>query len=98
YSVPEAANKEIAAEWEKTKKGDGVEFETSYGASGDQSRAVEAGLDADYVHFSLETDVTRLVDAGLVAADWKDNEHKGVIAQTVVAFVVREGNPKNIDG
>ena len=38
---------------------------------GDQSRAVEGGLPADYVHFSLETDVTRLVDAGLVAEDWK---------------------------
>src|SRR5690606_17860108 len=66
FAVPEAANKAIAAEFVETPAGEGVEFQTSYGASGDQSRAVEAGLDADYVHFSVASDVTRLVDAGLV--------------------------------
>ncbi|MDN5854710.1 MAG: sulfate ABC transporter substrate-binding protein [Actinomycetia bacterium] len=98
YSVPEVANKAIAAEWAKTDDGEGVSLETSYGASGDQSRAVESGLDADYVHFSLETDVTRLVDAGLVAKDWKDDEFGGSVSRSVVAFVVRKGNPKNIQG
>ena len=53
FAVPEAANKDIAAEFNKTPEGEGVEFETSYGASGDQSRAVVAGLEADYVHFSV---------------------------------------------
>ena len=98
YSVPEVANKSIAADWAKTEEGKGVSIETSYGASGDQSRAVESGLDADYVHFSLETDVTRLVDAGLVADDWKDDEFGGTVSRSVVAFVVRKGNPKNIQG
>ena len=50
---------------------------TSYGASGDQSRAVVAGLEADYVHFSLDGDVTRLVEAGLVAEDWNDRPQQG---------------------
>ena len=40
---PRQANKAIAAEWAKTAAGKGVKFETSYGASGDQSRAVVAG-------------------------------------------------------
>ena len=74
----------------------GSAFKTSYGASGDQSRAVEAGQKADEVHFSLEPDVTRLVDAGLVADDWKDNETKGICTQSVVVLVVRSGNPKDI--
>lgn len=98
YSVPEVANKAIAEQWAKTDEGEGVSIETSYGASGDQSRAVESGLDADYVHFSLETDVTRLVDAGLVAEDWKDDEFGGTVSRSVVAFIVRKGNPKNIKG
>ena len=34
---------------------------------------MEAGLPADVVEFSLEPDMTRLVDAGLVAADWNQN-------------------------
>lgn len=96
FAVPEAANKNIAAEFAKTEEGDGVEFQTSYGPSGDQSRAVAAGLEADYVHFSVPTDVTRLVDEGLVAEDWDAGDNKGVVSHSVVVFGVRDGNPKNI--
>lgn len=98
FAVPEAANKAIAEQWAQTEEGAGVSWQTSYGASGDQSRAVEAGLEADYVHFSLEGDVTRLVDAGLVAEDWNAGENKGVVSQSTVVLVVRKGNPKNIQG
>ncbi|MGN0063640.1 MAG: sulfate ABC transporter substrate-binding protein [Nocardioides sp.] len=96
FAVPEAANKNIAEEFVKTDAGKGVTFKTSYGASGDQSRAVEAGLDADYVHFSVASDVTRLVDSGQVSDTWDDGENKGVVSRSVVVFGVREGNPKNI--
>jgi sulfate/thiosulfate-binding protein len=96
FAVPEAANKALAAEFAKTPEGKGTSWKTSYGASGDQSRAVEAGLPADYVHFSVASDVTRLVDAGLVAEDWDQGENKGVVSRSVVVFGVREGNPKNI--
>jgi sulfate transport system substrate-binding protein len=96
FAVPEEANKAIAAEWAKTPEGEGVEFVTSYGASGDQSRAVVSGLPADYVHFSVASDVTRLVKEGLVAEDWNKNETEGVVSSSVVVFAVRPGNPKNI--
>lgn len=96
FAVPEAANKAIADEFVKTDAGKGVKFTTSYGASGDQSRSVVDGLDADYVHFSVASDVTRLVDAGLVDESWDDGENKGVVSRSVVVFGVREGNPKNI--
>ena len=96
FAVPEAANKNIATEFTKTDDGKGVAFQTSYGPSGDQSRAVAAGLKADYVHFSVPTDVTRLVDEGLVAEDWDQGENKGVVSTSVVVFGVRDGNPKNI--
>ena len=69
---------------------------TSFGASGDQSRAVEAGLDADVVSFSIEPDVTRLVKAGLVDDNWKDNADQGIVTNSVVSFIVRKGNPKGI--
>ncbi|MER5456194.1 sulfate ABC transporter substrate-binding protein [Micromonospora sp. NPDC002389] len=98
FAVPEAANKAIAAEWNKTEAGEGVRFRTSYGASGDQSRAVVAGLKTDYVHFSVSSDVTRLVDAGLVDQTWDDGPTKGIVSSSVVVLAVREGNPKNIQG
>ena len=98
YSVLEAANVPVFEEFEGTSDGEGVTFKTSYGASGDQSRAVEGGLDADVVHFSLEPDMQRLVDADLVADDWKDNDTNGIVTSSVVSFVVRDGNPKDIQG
>ncbi|GAA4112109.1 sulfate ABC transporter substrate-binding protein [Nocardioides fonticola] len=98
FSVMEAANEPVFADFEKTDAGKDVEFKTSYGASGDQSRAVAAGAAADVVHYSLETDITRLVDEGLVAKDWKDNATDGIATSSVVVLVVRKGNPLGITG
>ncbi len=98
YSTPETAFNEIQQSFKATEAGKDVEFRASYGPSGDQSRAVESGQPADFVNFSLESDVTRLVDAGLVAEDWNSGEHKGIVADSVVVLAVRPGNPKNIQG
>jgi sulfate/thiosulfate transport system substrate-binding protein len=96
YSTPQEAYEEIIPAFQKTAEGKGVEFEQSYGASGEQSRAVEAGLPADVVEFSLDSDITRLVDAGLVDSSWNQNSYKGMVTDSVVVFVVRKGNPDNI--
>ena len=96
FAVPEAANVAIAEEFNKTDEGSNVSFKSSYGASGDQSRAVAEGLAADYVHFSVASDVTRLVDEGLVADTWDDGPTKGIVSSSIVVFAVREGNPKDI--
>ena len=97
YSTPEEAyTEDLQPGFNGTPDGEGVEFSNSFGSSGDQSRAVEAGQPADVVHFSLEPDMTRLVDAGLVAGDWQDNEYDGIVEDSVVVFVVRSGNPENI--
>lgn len=75
-----------------------MSFSESYGSSGEQSRAVESGLDADVVAFSLAPDMDRLVEAGLVAGDWSQGESKGMVTNSVVVLAVREGNPENIRG
>ncbi|MCW2840799.1 MAG: sulfate transporter substrate-binding protein [Aeromicrobium sp.] len=98
FAVPKAGNNAAQAAFAKTSEGKGTTWKESYGASGDQSRAVAGGLDADYVHFSLTPDVTRLVDAGLVAKDWNAGPNKGIVTDSVVVLVVRKGNPKNITG
>jgi sulfate transport system substrate-binding protein len=96
YSTPEEAYKDLIPAFNKTPQGKGVSFDTSYASSGEQSRAVEGGLPADVVEFSLEPDMTRLVDAGLVDKGWNQNEYKGNVTNSVVVFMVRKGNPKNI--
>lgn len=98
YSTPEAAFTEIEQQFQATPEGEDVSFSTSYGPSGDQSRAVEGGQPADFVNFSLEGDVSRLVSAGLVAEDWQDNEYDGIVADSVVVIVTRPGNPLGIEG
>ena len=96
YSTPKAAYDAIIPLFQATPDGTGVNFEESYGASGDQSRAVAAGLPADYVAFSLSTDMDRLVKANMVAADWNSGATKGMVTNSVVVLAVRPGNPKNI--
>jgi sulfate transport system substrate-binding protein len=98
FSVPKAGHDAAQAAFADTPAGEGVTWSNSYGASGDQSRAVVAGLKADVVHFSLEGDVTRLVDEGLVADDWGTGPTKGIITDSVVVLIVRKGNPKDIQG
>jgi sulfate/thiosulfate transport system substrate-binding protein len=96
YSTPREAYEQLIPAFQQTQAGRGVGFNQSYGASGDQSRAIQNGLAADVVTFSLEPDMTKLVDAGLVAKDWNADAHKGMITNSVVVFVTRKGNPKNI--
>ncbi len=98
FAVPKAGNNAAQKAFAATPEGKGVTWKESYGASGDQSRAVAGGLAADYVHFSVTPDVTRLVDAGLVAKDWDQGSNKGIVTDSVVVLVVREGNPKKITG
>jgi sulfate/thiosulfate transport system substrate-binding protein len=98
YSTPRGAYEELIPAFEETEAGQGVTFETSFGASGEQSRAVEGGLPADVVALSLEPDVTRLVEAGLVEDNWNEDEYKGMVTDSVVVLAVRPGNPKGIRG
>ncbi|MDF2093965.1 sulfate ABC transporter substrate-binding protein [Knoellia sp. 3-2P3] len=96
YAVPKVGFDKVIPAFNATEAGRGVAFQQSYGASGDQSRKVEAGAAADIVNFSVEPDVTRLVDAGLVDKAWNAGEHKGIPFGSVVTIVVRKGNPEGI--
>ena len=96
YAVPKPGFDKVIPAFTATSAGKGVTFQQSYGASGDQSRKVAAGATADFVNFSVEPDVTRLVDAGLVDKGWNTGQYKGIPFGSVVTIVVRKGNPKGI--
>ena len=98
YSTPREVYERLTSDFAATPEGEGVSFDESYAASGEQSRAVAAGLPADVVAFSLEPDVTRLVDEGLVDGAWKHDEFGGMVSRSVVVLAVRKGNPKGIRG
>jgi sulfate/thiosulfate transport system substrate-binding protein len=96
YSTPRDAFASLIPMFQKTPDGDGVSLTQSYGASGDQTRAIIAGLKADVVELSLAPDMNQLVKAGIVDAKWKKQSYKGMVTDSVVVFVVRDGNPKHI--
>src|SRR4051795_1736112 len=96
YSTPKEAYAALIPAFNKTSEGKGVSFTQSFGPSGDQERAVEAGLPADVVALSLAPDVDKLVKAGKVAPNWASGPQHGFVTDSVVAFAVRKGNPKNI--
>jgi sulfate/thiosulfate-binding protein len=98
YSTPQEAYAALIPAFQATSDGSGIKFNQSYGPSGDQSRAVAAGLKADVVNFSLEPDVTRLVKAGLVSPSWNQNATHGFVTKSVAVIIVRKGNPKHITG
>ena len=98
YSTPREAYAEIISAFGKTEPGRDVSFSQSYGSSGEQARAVAAGLKADIVALSLAPDVDALVKAGLVDSKWKRQSYRGMVHRSVVVFVVRDGNPKRITG
>ena len=96
YSTPKEAYGELIPAFNKTPEGKDVKFTQSYGASGDQARAVESGLPADIVALSLAPDVDKLVEPGIVEENWADDDTEGFVTNSVVVFAVRKGNPKNI--
>ncbi|MGB8504755.1 sulfate ABC transporter substrate-binding protein [Mycobacterium sp.] len=96
YAVPEPGWSKVIPAFNATEQGKDIAITTSYGASGDQSRSVVDGKPADIVNFSVEPDITRLVKAGKVSENWNSDVTKGIPFGSVVALVVRQGNPKNI--
>lgn len=99
YSTPKDAYGRIISAFQGTQVGQGVSFTQSYGASGDQARAVAAGQPADLVALSLAPDINFLVKKNIVPKNWQSaNKYHGVVSNSLVVFVVRDGNPKNIKG
>ena len=98
YSTPQGAYEKLVPAFQATSEGKGVTVSPSFGPSGEQSRAVANGLQADVVNFSLEPDVEKLVKAGLVAPSWNQNATHGFVTNSVAVIIVRKGNPKHITG
>jgi sulfate transport system substrate-binding protein len=99
YTTPREAYSQIIPlfqEYWLSETGQKVIFEESYLGSGAQSRAVVEGFEADVVALSLEADVNRIQEAGLITHDWKQGAYKGIVTTSIVSFAVREDNPKNI--
>jgi sulfate transport system substrate-binding protein len=99
YSTPESVYTEtLEPAFEQSPQGKGVSFSNSFGASGDQSRAVAAGQPASVVHFSTGSDMERLVEEGeIVSKGWDGPPHGGIATTSLVVILVEKGNPLGIE-
>ncbi|EKO3613824.1 thiosulfate ABC transporter substrate-binding protein CysP [Vibrio metschnikovii] len=92
-----AYNPLFAKHWQE-KTGQTVEIRQSHGGSSAQARSILQGLAADVVTFNQVTDVQVLHDRGkLIDANWQDKfPNASSPYYSTTAFLVRKGNPKNI--
>jgi sulfate transport system substrate-binding protein len=100
YTTPrEAYSKAVIPAFQKAWKeqtGQDVEFQESYNGSGAQSRAIIGGFEADIAALSLEGDIDKIAEAGLITHDWKTAPNRGMVSDSIVVIAVRPQNPKNI--
>ncbi len=81
----------------KLETGRDVTVDQSHGGSSRQARAVAEGLEADVVTLNQVTDIDFLQKNGFVSSDWAEAFPNNASPYfSLPAFVVREGNPKNI--
>ena len=90
-------NKSFAEYWRK-EKGQEVTIQQSHGGSGKQGRAVIDGLEADVVTLALAYDIDEIAANGLISEKWQSRlEHNSTPYTSTIVFLVRKGNPKNIE-
>jgi sulfate/thiosulfate transport system substrate-binding protein len=92
-------NAAFSEHWLQTTGGR-VTIQQSHGGSGSQSRSVIDGLQADVVTLALAYDIDAIAaHAGLLPADWQARLPRNSAPYvSTLAFLVRQGNPKNIQG
>ena len=101
YTVPkDVYQKEIIpafqAEWKK-RTGRTVIFQESYVGSGAQARAIIGGFEADIAALSLEGDIAKIQNQGLITHDWRNGSYHGFITNSVVVIAMREDIPFKIE-
>lgn len=91
-----AYNQAFAKHWEEIH-GEQVTLRQSHGGSSRQARSVIDGINADVITLALAADIDAIADHGLVAEDWQQRlPANSAPYQSTLAFLVRKGNPKNI--
>jgi sulfate transport system substrate-binding protein len=100
YSIAAGVYSALETAFQATPAGKGVSFANPFGASTTQANDVVAGQPADVVNFSQSSDMQILVDNGIVSPKWATTgagaKEDGFVADSVVAFVTRPGNPLKI--
>jgi len=93
-----AVNERFTAEW-TAQTGQPIAVQMSHGGSGSQARAVIEGLSADVVTLALAWDIDNIqTRSRRLPASWQERlPHNSSPYNSTIVFLVRKGNPKNIN-
>jgi sulfate/thiosulfate-binding protein len=97
FSTPKTVVGTLISNWQKTSAGKNVSVLQTYGPSTQEAQAIANGQPTDIAFLSNALDISTLVTAKKVQSNWqKTLPSQGMVANSVVAFAVRPGNPKHI--
>jgi sulfate/thiosulfate transport system substrate-binding protein len=80
----------------RSTEGKGTTLSTHYGSAAAEVEALKNGRSADVVGLDLTTDADQLADAGVISKSWDAGRYHGIVANSIVAFAVRKGNPQGV--
>lgn len=95
----DAYNKWFSQYWEE-KTGNELNIRMSHAGSATQARAIIDGVPADVASLAVAIDITAIAEkTDLIDPDWQSElPHDSSPYTSVAVLLVREGNPKNING
>ncbi|EHS1090938.1 sulfate ABC transporter substrate-binding protein [Vibrio cholerae] len=74
-----------------------IKINQSHGGSGKQAITVINGIESDVVTLALAQDIDAIASSGKIAKDWQSRlPHNSAPYTSTIVFLVRKGNPKNI--
>ena len=82
-------------EWEE-KTGQRLKFMPSYAGSEIVTNQIVSGVEADIAILAIERNADRLMRPDVARNDWRKLPYGGIVNQTPIVIVVRQGNPKRI--
>ena len=89
-------NPAFVKHWQQAS-GKTIEVETVHGPSGSQAQSIIAGNAADIAALSVDIDIDKIAQAGLINKEWRTEfPNDSVPYSSAVVFLVRKGNSKGI--
>ncbi|MCD4653115.1 sulfate ABC transporter substrate-binding protein [bacterium] len=101
YTVPKDVYQEQIIpkfqEYWKENTGRDIKIEQSFAGSGAQARAIIGGFEADIAALSLEGDIKKIQEHGLITHDWKNRKGGSIVSRSVVIIGTRKENSPDIE-
>ena len=95
----DVTTKELIPNFEKywkDKTGEDVKIQASFAGSGTLTNQILGGDPKQVAILSSDLYAQNLQGKGLTGTDWKSFPNQGIVARSVIVFLVRQGNPKGI--